>query len=129
CTTKLHLADQTDSTYYNQTNLPLFINMHPRFTGQVNDAFLGILRNKIAAYFESTNRSRYGDGYMFIKSILMFLLYFTPYVVLMTGYVTHPLFFILNWVVIGFGMSGIGLSVMHDANHQSYSSRRWVNKV
>ena len=30
---------------------------------------------------------------------------------------------------MGFGMSGIGLSVMHDANHGSYSSNQMVNRA
>ncbi len=32
------------------------------------------------------------------------------------------------WIVMGFGMSGIGLSVMHDANHRSYSRNQGVNR-
>lgn len=30
---------------------------------------------------------------------------------------------------MGFGTAGIGLSVMHDANHKSYSKHAWVNKI
>ena len=32
-------------------------------------------------------------------------------------------------VIMGLGMAGIGLGVMHDANHQAYSKHRWVNNL
>ena len=32
------------------------------------------------------------------------------------------------WALIGFGMSGIGLSILHDANHNAYSKNKNVNK-
>jgi linoleoyl-CoA desaturase len=31
--------------------------------------------------------------------------------------------------LMGFGMAGIGLSVMHDANHGGYSNKSWVNNL
>jgi linoleoyl-CoA desaturase len=33
------------------------------------------------------------------------------------------------WILMGFGMSGIGLSIMHDANHGSYSKNKNVNNI
>ena len=35
----------------------------------------------------------------------------------------------LMWVIMAGGMSGIGLSIMHDANHGSYSKNKTVNQV
>jgi linoleoyl-CoA desaturase len=31
--------------------------------------------------------------------------------------------------VIGIGMAGVGMNVMHDSNHESFSNKKWVNKV
>ena len=28
---------------------------------------------------------------------------------------------------MGLGLAGIGLNVMHDANHDAYSDKKWVN--
>ena len=36
---------------------------------------------------------------------------------------------ILLMVVTGVGMAGVGMNVMHDANHESFSKRKWVNKL
>src|SRR5690606_40921950 len=32
-------------------------------------------------------------------------------------------------IVMGLGLAGIGLSVMHDANHGAYSKHGWVNTM
>ena len=32
-------------------------------------------------------------------------------------------------MVMGLGQAGIGLCVMHDANHGSYSKRKWLNQI
>ena len=36
---------------------------------------------------------------------------------------------IFFWSLMGLGMAGIGLSVMHDANHGAYSKKPIVNKL
>jgi linoleoyl-CoA desaturase len=40
----------------------------------------------------------------------------------------NPWFIMGLWITMGFGMAGLGLSVMHDANHGAYSSKEKVNK-
>lgn len=37
--------------------------------------------------------------------------------------------YILCYILMGFGVAGIGLAIMHDANHGSLSSKKWVNKL
>jgi linoleoyl-CoA desaturase len=59
----------------------------------------------------------------------MFSLYFVPYALVLTQVVTGGLGFLLTAVVMGIGVSGIGLSIMHDANHGSYSKKAWVNNL
>jgi len=95
--------------------------------GQVE--FFTVLRQRVVAYFERENRSSHANSTMMIKTVVMFLLYFTPYLVLLFAGITHPLAIIGLWVMMGFGMAGIGLTVMHDANHGAYSAKKWVNKL
>ena len=59
----------------------------------------------------------------------MFLLYFVPYTLIISGIVDAPLLLLLLVVIMSIGLSGIGLSVMHDANHGAYSKRKWVNSL
>ena len=36
--------------------------------------------------------------------------------------------YLIPWAFMGFGMAGIGLSVMHDGNHNAYSKNPLINK-
>ncbi len=57
----------------------------------------------------------------------MFLLYFLPYVLIVSGVVTGTIALLACTVVMSLGLAGIGLSVMHDANHGAYAKKNWVN--
>ena len=57
---------------------------------------------------------------MIFKTIFMLALYIIPYILILTLELSTFTTLVL-WGLIGFAMSGIGLSVMHDANHNAYS--------
>ncbi len=57
----------------------------------------------------------------------MYVLYFGPYALIVTGLITATLPLIVMAVIMAIGLSGIGLAVMHDANHGAYSNKNWVN--
>ena len=65
---------------------------------------------------------------MKFKTFFMLTLYTAPYLLMISGTVTGQVEVMLMWVLMGFGMAGIGLSIMHDANHGSYSKNKLVNK-
>lgn len=99
-----------------------------KFSGNHNEEFYKVLRKRVNAYFKTNNISRYANGKMVIKTIFMIALYVVPYVLLLT--LDNPIWLeLLLWISMGFGMAGIGLSVMHDANHGAYSKKEWVNKL
>ncbi len=59
----------------------------------------------------------------------MLLLFFTPLAAIIFLPITSiPLLFGL-YILSGFGMAGIGMGVMHDAIHGSYSKNKIVNKL
>jgi len=64
---------------------------------------------------------------MVVKTIVMFLLYFAPYAFIVSGWITAPWLLIAMVITMSLGLGGIGLSVMHDANHGAYSQRSWLN--
>jgi len=90
--------------------------------------FFRTLNKRVNTYFKENNIARTGNWKLHIKSIIMFSIYLTPYFLLLTlqlpGWVQ-----LLLTIVMGIGMAGVGMNVMHDANHGSYSSKKWVNKV
>jgi len=91
--------------------------------------FIKELRKKVNLYFKENNISKHADANMKFKTVFMLFLYFTPLILMLVGVVSYFWWVMLMWVLMGFGMSGIGLSIMHDANHESYSKNKNVNKA
>jgi linoleoyl-CoA desaturase len=58
----------------------------------------------------------------------MFAIYLSPYFLLLTLDLNVWLQ-LLCAIIMGVGMAGIGMNVMHDANHGAYSKKKWVNKL
>ena len=100
-----------------------------RFSRTAQKDFISDLRKRVKHYFDTNDRSIYGNAGMVIKTIVMFLLYFTPYALMLSGVITEHWLILVMWAIMGFGNSGIGLSVMHDANHGAYSKNKRVNQI
>lgn len=89
--------------------------------------FVKILRQRVNTYFKTNNISSYGNTNMVIKTIVMILMFFVPYAFIISG-ATNPFIVFGLWLVMGLGAAGIGLSIMHDANHGAYSKNQKINK-
>ncbi len=98
-----------------------------KFPRETNTEFLQTLRKRIDEYFQSNNITRFGNAEMVVKTIVMASLYLVPFGIMLTGIVTNPWIIFSLWVIMGIGMAGIGLSIMHDANHGAYSKNKGVN--
>ena len=90
--------------------------------------FVSVLRKRVSDYFETKKISRYANFSMVVKSIAILSIYLIPYFVILTAGITDPWHVLGLWIVMGIGSAGIGLSIMHDANHGSYSKNQKVNK-
>jgi len=103
-------------------------NQNLRFaTG--NAQFFATLNQRVNQYFKSNNISKHANAEMVIKTIFMLSLYLVPYVLLLSGYIQGTFAMWITTIVMGLGMAGIGLSIMHDANHGAYSSKPWINDL
>lgn len=100
-----------------------------KFNNQDRPEFYKALRSRVNKYFKDKQITRHANMNMVFKTIFMLTLYLTPLVLMLTQVVTGAWPVIGMWFIMGLGMSGIGLSVMHDANHGSYSSNAKVNKA
>lgn len=90
--------------------------------------FVTTLRKNVNNYFKEKGISTKGNATMIVKTIAMLAMYIAPFVVLLT--VSLPFWStILLFILMGIGMAGIGMSVMHDAVHGSYSRRKWLNNL
>ncbi|HMV08007.1 MAG TPA: acyl-CoA desaturase [Cyclobacteriaceae bacterium] len=99
-----------------------------RFAKDRQDFFV-TLNKRVNDYFKSNNISRHANIEMIAKTVFMFALYFVPFVLMLTGVVSGTWPMIAMCVLMGAGTAGIGLSIMHDANHGAYSGKPWVNNL
>jgi linoleoyl-CoA desaturase len=101
---------------------------HLRFQRKDPTLFSQTIRQRVDSYFKENGIKKTGTPRMYAKTAAMFALYFVPFGVILSG--TLP-----NWAAIplfammGIGLSGIGLSIMHDANHGSYSRNKTLNNI
>ena len=100
----------------------------PKFSRTADSEFVDTLKGRVADYFKEKQISKNGNAGMVVKSVTLLLLYLTPLTLIITRVVSHPSLLFFMWVFMAFGMSGIGMSVMHDANHGSYSKNPTLNK-
>jgi linoleoyl-CoA desaturase len=99
-----------------------------RFAPKGGNSFYDAVVAKAKAYFEANDISPYANTAMWIKTIVILLLYFVPYVLMVTGMGANSLWLFWGlWFLMGMGMSGIGTAIMHDANHGTYSPDKKVN--
>ncbi len=65
---------------------------------------------------------------MIFKTIVMLTVFFAPLLLINIGIVSKPWLLFTFYIISGVGMAGIGMGIMHDAIHGSYSKNKRVNK-
>ncbi len=99
-----------------------------RFSNIDKTRFFRTLSKKVNGYFKENNIKKTGNSKLYFKAIVMFTLFLVPLILLfsldLSGWIQA-----LLMIIIGIGMAGVGMNVMHDANHGSFSSKKWVNKL
>lgn len=90
--------------------------------------FATAVRKNVQDYFHEKGISMKGDYSMVLQTLSMFAIYTVPFLILlfipMSAWIA-----LLLVAIMGIGKAGIGMSVMHDAVHGSYSKKPWVNKL
>jgi linoleoyl-CoA desaturase len=99
-----------------------------KFVNKEKTQFLKTLKQRVDQYFTENNIEKHGNSVMYIKSFVLLSMYSVPFIILYM--------FQLPWwgvvtcfVVSGFGIAGVGMGVMHDANHGAYSTNKFINKI
>ena len=94
-----------------------------------NRLFVNELKKRVDQYFKTNKLSKNGDRRMYVKTVFMFVAYLVPYFLILFHVFDSKLTWYLLSIMMGLAMAGIGLCVMHDANHGSFSSNSKVNKI
>ena len=99
-----------------------------KFSRKDSANFFKTLNSRVNKYFKNNNIKRTGNWEIWIKTLIMFTMFLAPYFMILT--ISMPGWIqLLLVLVMGIGMAGVGMNVMHDGNHGSYSKKSWVNKL
>lgn len=86
------------------------------------------LQSKVEQYFRDHNLKKTGNSKLYIKTGILISVAVMTYLLLV--FVSMPIVLALTLCALfGIIQAGIGFNVMHDANHGSFSSRKWVNSL
>ncbi len=99
-----------------------------KFSRQDSMNFFRTLNKRVNTYFKENQLKKTGNWKLHLKTIVMFGLFLTPYFLILSLNLPNWANLLLT-MVMGVGMAGVGMNVMHDGNHGSYSTKKWVNKL
>ncbi len=100
-----------------------------RFDNSIDRDFSQVLKTRVNVHFRENEISKSGNVRLYIKSITLIALFFTPLVLMLCQCIDFlPLYFLL-WIIMGVAMAGIGMCIMHDAIHGAFSESPAINKI
>jgi linoleoyl-CoA desaturase len=99
-----------------------------RFVSQDKSEFYSVLHARVNAYFKKERRSKHADGSVVFKTLVLLSAYLLPLVLLLWQQPDFGIAMAL-WALMGVSMAGIGMSVMHDANHGAYAAGARTNAL
>ena len=94
-------------------------NITLKFSRKDPANFFRTLNSRVNNYFKENNIKRTGNWQLWMKTIVMFSIFLVPYFLILTIEMSGWLQ-ILFTVVMGIGMAGVGMNVMHDGNHGAF---------
>lgn len=100
----------------------------PSFSRKESKKFFQTLNNRVNQYFKEHKMSKTGNWKLYLKTVIMFALLIAPYVLILSLNI-NDLYKLILASLTGVGMAGVGMNVMHDGNHGSYSKHPWINKL
>ncbi len=90
--------------------------------------FKKTLYSRVNEYFAKNKLSKNHNMAMLVKTACMLSLYILPYILILT--VSLPFWVVMvTYFIMGVGVAGIGMSVMHDGNHYGYSRDHRINRL
>ena len=97
-----------------------------KFVAAEKSLFFPTVRQRVDDYFRENQLSRHANSTMIIKSVVLISLYILPFIALLA---LQPSFWVslILWFLMGLGIAGIGMSIMHDANHGAFSKSSRIN--
>ena len=99
-----------------------------QFSNSLDNNFQKDLRKNVSQYFKDAGLTKHANNLMVFKSAVFLTGYFFPYLLMVSLPLPGWAYVVLT-ICMSFSLAGIGMSVMHDANHGAYSSNKMVNNL
>ena len=112
----------------NNKQLNMNPRLIPRFSRKESKMFFQTLNQRVNQYFKEKKIAKTGNWKLYLKTIVMFTILIAPFVLILSLNISDW-FKLLLTIFIGIGMAGVGMNVMHDGNHGSFSKYPWINKL
>ena len=90
--------------------------------------FFKTLNERVNNYFKENNITKNGNWKLWLKTFIMFSLLIIPYVIISIFTMPGWLQIALS-IVMGIGLAGVGMNVMHDGLHDSFSSKNQIEAI
>ncbi len=104
-------------------------NKRVRFKGNPRkEEFINELRSRVKAYFADNNLSQFANTEMYIKTVFAAVTWIGTWLWIMSDTLTSGWGLYGVYLLLGFIHIFIAFNIMHDATHDAYSSKKWVNK-
>lgn len=102
------------------------VKNYVRFVSKDRNKFFSTLKSRVDLYFRENRLSKFANTTLIVKTKILLALYIVPFVFILT--LSPPIWLaFIAWILMGVGMAGLGMSVMHDANHGAYSNNKIIN--
>jgi len=90
--------------------------------------FFPTLKKRVDNYFQTHQIRKQGNMKLYIKTAVLMSLYLGPFILMLCIPFSGGMQIAL-WSLMGLAMAGIGMSVMHDANHGAYAKNARINAL
>jgi linoleoyl-CoA desaturase len=98
-----------------------------KFSKNIDTEFSRTINQRVNTYFNENQLSRKANHAMILKSLVIFSVFVLTYATIIFGNISNlPILFFL-WAMLGLGQSLIGMSIMHDTLHGSYTKNKFAN--
>ncbi|MEQ9402835.1 MAG: acyl-CoA desaturase [Cyclobacteriaceae bacterium] len=99
-----------------------------KFISTESQEFGATVRKRVNEYFKQNEISRKGDYRFWLKVVVLPMIYLVPFALILANLFSGSLLIFYGlWIVMGIGLAGCGLGLMHDFCHGSVSKKKSVN--
>lgn len=101
-----------------------------RFSSTPNgNAFHREIREAVNEYFNESDLAKYAPSRIWFKTGIMLAIYLVPFAFALMIFSETPGMYLLMFLVMAFGMVGIGMNISHEANHGAMAKSKKTNQL